>query len=93
MDAATLVQDHDSAMRTLEFLNDNPMLGVLWFGSADSPDFSFPLSLSRTGQQRKVFGGNRRPIVEFAVEDKRKHSTQCLFKVRWKFLVLLTFEL
>ncbi|CAK9045906.1 unnamed protein product [Durusdinium trenchii] len=37
-------KDHDSAMRTLEFLNDNPT----------------------------VFGGARRPIVEFAVEDKRK---------------------
>jgi len=41
-------KDHDSAMRTLEFLNDNP----------------------------KVFGGNRRPIVEFAVEDKRKLRMQ-----------------
>lgn len=80
-------------MRTLEFLNDNPMLGVFWFGSADSPDFSLPLCSSRNSQQRKVFGGNRRPIVEFAVEDKRKHSTQSLFEVCWKFLGLLTFEL
>jgi hypothetical protein len=42
----------------------------------------------RNSQQRKVFGGNRRPIVEFAVEDKRKHSTQStqsLFEVCWKF--------
>ena len=26
----SFVQDHDSAMRTLEFLNDNPMLGCTW---------------------------------------------------------------
>merc|ERR1712048_22845 len=41
-------KDHQSAMRTLEFLNDNPA----------------------------VFGGGRRPIVEFAVEDKRKLRMQ-----------------
>ena len=38
------LKDHDSAMKTLQFLNDNP----------------------------KVFGGERRPIVEFTIEDKRK---------------------
>eukprot|EP00440_Ansanella_granifera_P042303 gb/GFBE01045863.1/.p1 GENE.gb/GFBE01045863.1/~~gb/GFBE01045863.1/.p1 ORF type:complete len:885 (+),score=280.28 gb/GFBE01045863.1/:1-2655(+) len=41
-------KDHASAMKTLQFLNDNP----------------------------RVFGGNRRPIVEFAVEDKRKLRMQ-----------------
>lgn len=41
-------EDHTSAMRTLEYLNDNP----------------------------KVFGGSRRPIVEFALEDKRKLRMQ-----------------
>ncbi|CAJ1340441.1 unnamed protein product [Effrenium voratum] len=41
-------KDHDSAMKTLQFLNDNP----------------------------QAFGGGRRPIVEFAVEDKRKLRMQ-----------------
>jgi len=41
-------KDHKSAMRTLEYLNNNP----------------------------KIFGGNRRPIVEFAIEDKRKLRMQ-----------------
>jgi len=41
-------KDHQSAMKTLEFLNDNS----------------------------SVFGGSKRPIVEFAVEDKRKLRMQ-----------------
>merc|ERR1712039_408181 len=42
------LKDHHAAMKTLEYLNDNP----------------------------KVFGGTRRPIVEFAIEDKRKLRMQ-----------------
>jgi len=41
-------QDHKTAMKGLEHLNDNP----------------------------KVFGGSRRPIVEFAIEDKRNLRMQ-----------------
>ncbi|CAE7697966.1 RBM28 [Symbiodinium pilosum] len=48
--------DHDSAMKVLEFLNDNPA----------------------------VFGGNRRPIVEFAVEDKRKLRMQDELRQRFE---------
>jgi len=40
--------DHQAALKVLEFLNNNP----------------------------KVFGGTRRPIVEFAIEDKRKLRMQ-----------------
>ncbi|CAE7476129.1 Rbm28 [Symbiodinium sp. CCMP2592] len=49
-------KDHDSAMKALEFLNDNPT----------------------------VFGGNRRPIVEFAVEDKRKLRMQEELRQRYE---------
>merc|ERR1712039_257740 len=42
------LKDHHAAMKTLEYLNDNP----------------------------QVFGGGRRPIVEFAIEDKRKLRMQ-----------------
>lgn len=41
-------KEHRTAMKVLEFLNDNP----------------------------KVFGGGKRPIVEFAIEDKRKLRMQ-----------------
>ncbi|CAE7612497.1 unnamed protein product, partial [Symbiodinium sp. CCMP2456] len=49
-------KDHDSAMKALEFLNDNPT----------------------------VFGGSRRPIVEFAVEDKRKLRMQEELRQRYE---------
>mmetsp|Transcript_4447 Transcript_4447/g.10322 ORF Transcript_4447/g.10322 Transcript_4447/m.10322 type:complete len:685 (+) Transcript_4447:68-2122(+) len=49
-------KDHDTAMKTLEFLNDNPT----------------------------VFGGSRRPIVEFAVEDKRKLRMQDELRQRFE---------
>jgi len=41
-------KDHDTALKVLDYLNDNP----------------------------KVFGGSRRPIVQFAIEDKRKLRMQ-----------------
>ena len=62
-------------MRTLEFLNDNPMHGYTLSKTSSGPALAWKYSSLCAEQQRKVFGGNRRPIVEFAVEDKRKWRT------------------
>ena len=63
-------------MKVLEFLNDNPPLGMLGKESLGTWHMKSKAVPKRIKAFRAVFGGNRRPIVEFAVEDKRKLGTQ-----------------